>query len=462
MTHTSPINDLIQQTIRARVNRREIIRRGAALGLSASAIGALAARGVGAQGTPPAAAAPGGNEPTGPQVDRLIFWTRASPDDAGEPNLFSQMQARAQAYTDAIGTEIELVTVPNDDFRSRMSIAAPGGEGPDAFGPVAHDWIGEFALQQIALPIPDGAIENPGDFIPISLDLASVDGPLYAIPIFAESVALIYNQDMVPNPPTTWEELVTVATELTSGDTYGFGFPLLEQYHEGGFFLGFGSYIFPYENGVFITEDIGLDNPSGVQAATFLRDAYHQQQPPMPEAVIDRTNMHGVIEGMMESGQLAMTINGPWRENPLQQAGINYAVALLPSLPNGEPMQPFVGIQANLVSAFSEKQEAALDFINYLSGTDSVVELFKADQKVPARLSAQQSDVVSEDPNQPVWAAQLDFGKPMPNIAAMGQVWTPWGAAMDAIVPPNASDEEAQQYLSDAVEQIREAIERTQ
>jgi hypothetical protein len=33
---------------------------------------------------------------------------------------------------------------------------------------------------------------------------------------------------------------------------------------------------------------------------------------------------------------------------------------------------------------------------------------------------------------------------------------------MDAIIPPNASDEDAQQFLSDAVEQIREAIERTQ
>lgn len=97
MTNENHGQDIVQRTLRSRANRREIMRRGAALGLSASAIGALAARSAGAQGTPAAESAAGGNEPKGPQVDKLIFWTRASPDDAGDPNLFSQMQARAQA-----------------------------------------------------------------------------------------------------------------------------------------------------------------------------------------------------------------------------------------------------------------------------------------------------------------------------------------------------------------------------
>ncbi|MES4785057.1 MAG: maltose ABC transporter substrate-binding protein, partial [Nitrospiraceae bacterium] len=85
-----------------------------------------------------------------------------------------------------------------------------------------------------------------------------------------ESVALIHNKDLVPTPPTTWDELVSIATELTTGDVYGFAFPLLEQYHEGAFFMGFGSYIFRYENGTFDTEDIGLNNEGGVTAAKFL------------------------------------------------------------------------------------------------------------------------------------------------------------------------------------------------
>lgn len=452
----------INQLIRASSDRRAFLRRAAGLGLSATALSTLA-RGplpARAQGTPAAVAAPGGNEPKGPQVEKLVFWTRANPDDPGEPNVYTQLEAIGQAYRDAIGTEIEFVNVPDADFRNRMSIAAPGGEGPDVFGPIAHDWLGEFAIQQIALPIPDGAVPTPEDFLPVSFDLTRVDGTLYAIPVFVESVALIYNKDMVSEPPATWDELVATASELTNAEaeTYGFGFPLLEQYHEGGFFHGFGSYIFAYENGVFNTEDIGINNAGGVEAAKFLRDMYHQAQPPMPEAAIDRANMHGFQEGLMESGQLAMTINGPWRELNLRAAGINFGVATLPTLPNGEPMRPFVGVQAMVASAYGENQEAALDFIAFATGTNSAVQLFQAEPKPPARISAQQSETVQANPNTAVWAEQATLGIAMPNIAAMGSVWTPWGAAMDAIVAANAPDDQIQGLLDDAVAQIREAI----
>ena len=427
-----------------RASRRTVLRRAAALGAGASALAAFGGgvRTVRAQ------------DAKGPKVDKLLFWTRTNPDDPEYPSL----KAMADAYTAAIGTPIEIATVADADFRNKLSLSAPAGEVPDVFGPIAHDWIGEIAIQGIALEVPDEVISNKADFVPGSLDGATVEGKLAALPLFVESVALIYNKDMVPTPPATWEELVTIATELTSGDVYGFGFPLLEQYHEGAFFQGFGSYIFKYENGQFDTEDIGLNKPEGVAAAKFLRDMYNQQQPPLPEVAIDRTNMHGVQEGMMEEGQLAMTINGPWREPPLQAAGINYGVAKLPTLPNGQPMRPFLGFQFMLASAFSENQEAALDFVNFIASTNQVVELSKGWKKVPVRQSALDNEALKADPNVAVWVEQAADGIPMPNIPAMGQVWVPWGAAMDAIIPPNAPDDEIQGLLDNAVEQIQAAI----
>lgn len=455
---------LIDAFYKGRVDRRTMFRDGAALGLSAAALAAIGRNGV-HRAAAQEVAAGFANEPAGPQVEKLVLWTRASPDDPsqeGAPNLYQQLEAVGAAYTEKIGTVVELVNVPDDVFRSRMSLAAPAGEGPDVFGPVAHDWIGEFAIQEIALPIPEESIQGTEDFIPISFDLSRVDGILYALPVFGESVALIYNTDMVPTPPATWEELVATATGLTQGEVYGFGFPVLEQYHEGGFFHGFGGYIFPYADGAFDTTDVGLNNAGAVEAAKFLRDMYHNQQPPLPEVAIDRGNSQPAQEGMMEAGQIAMTINGPWRELPLIRAGINYSVAKLPTLPNGQPLLPFAGIQAMLVNAYSENQEAALDFISFATGTDSTVQLFAADRKVLARTSAQTSPTVAETPNIDVWAEQLGSATPMPNIPAMTQVWTPWGAAMDAIIPPNASDEDVQELLDNAVEQIKGAIEEFQ
>jgi maltose-binding protein MalE len=364
---------LVDDFLRGRTNRRELMRRAAGLGLSVPVIAALGS--VGARSA--AAQATGfGNTPKGPQVDKLVLWTRSTPD-APNNTEWQNLTNMASAYTEAVGTPIEMVTVPDADFKQKMGISAPGGAGPDIFGPIAHDWIGEFAIQGIALEVPESVIDGKDDVIPVAFEASTVEGKLYAMPIFVESVALIYNKDMVPTPPTTWADLVTMATGLTAGETYGFGFPLLEQYHEGAFFHGFGSYVFQYEAGVFNTEDIGLNNAGGVEASKFLRDMFHTQQPPMPAVAIDRTNQHLVQEGMMEAGQLAMTINGPWREAPLTTAGINYGVAKLPTLPNGQPMKPFLGVQVWGANAYSEKGEAALDFIALSSVTNRFVVQFK-------------------------------------------------------------------------------------
>lgn len=448
-----------------RDSRRTFLKQAGAAGVGAAVATGAMRQGLMAQDATPAApvaAMPGGNTPKGPKVDKLVFWTRASPDDTGNPNLYTQLKARADAYTATVGTQIDIQTVPDADFRTKMSQAAPGGQGPDVFGPVAHDWIGEFVVQHISLPLPDGVIESLDDIQAAAKTLSSVDGKLYGAPIELESVALIYNQDKVPTPPTTWDELVTMANGLNDGTNYGFGFPLLENYHEGGFVMGMGGYIFNYTNGTFDTSDIGLNNDGSVAAHEFMRDMFGKKMPEMPDVAIDRANMGTVQEGMMEAGQLYMTINGPWRESPLKAAGINYGVALLPTLPNGQPMKPFVGVQAMLASAYSKNQDAALDFLNFMTGTDSAIAYYAADHKAPARASALADPSVASDPWVNTWVQQATVGLPMPNIAVMSSVWTPWGGAVDAIIPPNASDDDTKKYLDGAVAQIQEAVQKAQ
>jgi arabinogalactan oligomer / maltooligosaccharide transport system substrate-binding protein len=439
-----------------KADRRELLRAAAALGLSAPAIAAL----VGAVTPKSAYAQDAGfnNTPKGPKVDKLVLWTRSSPD-APDNTEWQRLTTVTQAYTAAIGTPVELVTVPDADFKNKMGLSAPNGQGPDVFGPIAHDWIGEFAVQGIAAEIPEGLTEGADDIIQVAWDAANVEGKIYGVPIFVESVALIYNKDMVATPPTTWEELVTTATELTAGDVYGFGFPLLEQYHEGGFFNGLGGYVFSYEDGQFDIDDVGLNNEGGVAAAKLLRDMYHTQKPPMPAVAIDRANMHKAQEGMMESKQLAMTINGPWRESPLTKAGINYGVAKLPVLPGGSVMKPFLGVQMWSANSYSKNKDAALDLVAFLAGSNSVVEEYQGFIKAPVRQSVLTNPVITANPNIPVWTEQAADGVPMPNIPEMSSVWVPWGDAMDGIIPQNAPDDQVKTLLDNAVEQIKTAIE---
>jgi len=454
MVRTSSVDSLVSDIVAGRISRRQAIMTAAASGLSISALlGGVAVASAGAQATPAAFV------PQGPQVDGLLFWTRSSPD--ASVNEWDALNAAITAYTAAVGTPVELVTVPDGDFKQKMSQAAPAGDGPDVFGPIAHDWLGEFAVQKIAQSWTLEAIAGSSELSQPSLAAVSVDGQLYGVPLFSEALALMFNTDLVSEAPTTWDTLVAKATELTSGDQYGFVFPFIEQYYQGPFFFGFGSYVFKYADGAFDTADIGLNNEGGVNAAKFLRDMYYNQQPAMPEAILDQATAGGYIDGLFESGQAAMVIAGPWREPPVNAAGIPYAIATLPTLPNGNPLIPFVGFQAMCANAYSEKIAAAQDLVNYMGSAEGVSMMVAGFNKAPVRSTVTQA-AIDLNPNFEQWIAQAEVGVPMPNIPAMSKVWEPWGAAMTGILVNNVADDEVQALLDDAVATIDTEIKRSQ
>lgn len=459
---------MVDQVLSGKLSRREALRRAAGLGVAAAFASALFAAGGGVAGAQGA----GAYTPKGPKVDKLVFWTRSSKDTS--KNEWDALQKAADNYTKAIGTKIDLVTVPDADFRSKLSIAAPSGNGPDVFGPLAHDWIGEIAYQKIAKVWP--SLPNQDDFSQQALQLVSLPvsetggtpAPgaaakvdIYALPLFTEALALVYNKDMVSEAPKTWDEVLSQAKDLTKGGNYGFAFQILTQYYEGPFFFAEGSYIFKQSNGIFDTADVGLNNAGGVAAARALRDMYYKKAPEMPEGVLDQANAGQILPGMMQAGQLAMTIDGPWSVPPLKDAGVNVGVAPLPTWTNGKPLTPFLGIQAMLVNAYGKQVEAATDFVSFMGSTDQVVPMSVGFHKAPARASATDA-AVKASPDFEAWIAQTKNANPMPNIPAMQKVWTPWGDAMVGILQKQASDAQVKQLLDTAVTQIKKNIQQSQ
>lgn len=440
-----------------KLNRRSAVVATAAAAAAAK-FGSVAAQDAtpAADASPAAVAAPTQYEPQGPQVEKLVFWTRSSPDSS--PNEFNALTAVSEKYTEYTGTPVELVTVPDGDFRTRLSLAAPAGDGPDIFGPVAHDWIGQLALQEIAAATSEADLVGFEDISDLIKTAITFDGQLYGYPLFSESLVLFHYTDIIPEAPTTWDELVTEATEATTGDQWGFAFEPVQQYYQGPFIHAFGGYIFGHhEDGTPNYEDIGLNNEGSVEAAKFIRDMFNNQIPPLPEDVIDQANAGGFIDGLDEAGLLGMRIIGPWRAPALRDAGVPFQMALLPAAPNGEPLQPFSGIQVMQINAFGEQQEAALDLLNYMGSVEGVNLMWQGFGKPPVHESLRES-VMETDPNMVVVWDQVAGAVPMPNIPQMDQVWQPWGDAMVGIVSQNVSDEEVQALLDTAVEQIKANI----
>jgi multiple sugar transport system substrate-binding protein len=119
---------------------------------------------------------------------------------------------------DATYPNIQLTnTTIGDPYATNLITQFGAHNPPDTFwvnGDVATDWI----KQGFLLPLDDYIAKTGLDmtkFYPGYQDtFKGADGKTYGIAKDGNTIAMAYNTDLVPNPPKTLEELVTLATSL--------------------------------------------------------------------------------------------------------------------------------------------------------------------------------------------------------------------------------------------------------
>lgn len=367
---------------------------------------------------------------------KLIVWC----DETRAPAL----QAAAKDFTEVYNILVEVVEVPFNDIRSKLVVTGPTGEGPDVIiGP--HDWIGELVFSGLLEPILLPA-DLLAQFDPASLEAFSWGGQLYGLPYATECVALIYNKDLVPEVPATFEELVKLAKVLTDPGKGQYGF-LIQQpdpYHNFPLQSAYGGYVFgATPQGTLDPCDIGLDSEGAIKGAKLLDRL-------VKEGIFFAGVDYQTVTGLFNEGLLAMFIGGPWTLPGIQAAGINYGVAKIPPIEGNTP-RPFIGVQGFMVSAFSKNKLLANLFLkDFLATKEIMLLIYERGQRPPAYLPALQE--LADNPDIQAFAASAVDGIPMPKIPEMASVWNAWSDAWDFIVSQKLSPEEA---MHNAANQIR-------
>ncbi len=100
-------------------------------------------------------------------------------------------------------------------------------------------------------------------------DAVRYNGKLIAYPIAVEALSLIYNKDLLPNPPKTWEEIPALDKELKAKGKSALMFNLQEPYFTWPLIAADGGYAFKYENGKYDIKDVGVDNAGAKAGLTF-------------------------------------------------------------------------------------------------------------------------------------------------------------------------------------------------
>ncbi len=369
----------------------------------------------------------------------LTVWTTF-----GDQSL-EWLQQEAASFSSGFGVDVELVNIDLNEARQQMLLSAPEGEAADLLVGVPHDQIGEMAAGGVLADMSSYATSGYLADLSEQARLAyTFSGKLFGLPMFVEGPTLIVNNDLVSEVPATYEDLIAVAQELTTTDTFGFMYDIGNFYFSYNWIHTPGGYVFGRGAGDLDPSDVGLASEGAVAGAQMIKDLRFEY------GLIPAGTDYNVANGLFIDGALGMIYNGPWAISQYREAGIDVSVVPMPPMADGTEWSGFMGVQGVLMNEFSTQKVNAANFAKWLTRPDAQVSLAELSGRIPASQSAVAQ--VADDPVIAGFGASLVNAEPMPNIPEMGQVWGPAGNALAVILESADSDVDA--ALEQAVAEI--------
>jgi arabinogalactan oligomer / maltooligosaccharide transport system substrate-binding protein len=356
------------------------------------------------------------------------------------------LRDQAASFTAGFGVPVNVVQIAFGDMEATILRAAPQGEAADVFHGVAHDWVGNLATAGVLADMSGYATSAYLADLAEQARLAfTFAGRLFGLPTNVEGPALFVNTDLVPNPPATYEEMIELAQELTTADTFGYMIDAGNFYFAYVYFRTFGGAVFGRDAmGSLDPTDVQLANEGAVRGVQELKDLRYRY------GLVPSGADYGVGNGLFVDGRLAMWYTGPWETANYVNAGLNFTVMPIPPLADGTEFGGFMGVQGITVNQFSTNKVDAANFAKWITRSAAQVSLAEVTSRIPASQAA--VALVADDPVIAGFGRALQTAEPMPNIPQMGQVWGPAGNALSVIMENADSDIEA--ALQQAVNEI--------
>ncbi len=367
--------------------------------------------------------------------NRIIIWHQMRVDE----RLILADQLR-QFMADHPGVRVEEIYKETEELRSGFIVAAIAGQGPDlVYGP--SDQVGPFEVMGIIAPLET---LFPKEFLDAFLPtgLTYYKGHLYQIADkLGNHLTLIYNRDILPEPPRTMDELVEVGRSITrdlDGDGKPDRYALTWNYTEPFFFVpfmtGFGGWVMTDDGQPTLNSQGTIDGLKFIQE---LRDRYR---------IIPNEADYNIADILFKDGKAAMIVNGDWSWAGYRKAGVNFGVAPLPYVEQtGRWCSPMVSPKGYSLNANvpAEKRALVVNLLTFLMQPDVQLQTARALWTMPTRREAVASEFVQTDPILKNSALQIERGRPMPVVPELRAIWDSMRPSYQAVLGGAKTPEEA-------------------
>ncbi|WP_159650566.1 maltose/maltodextrin ABC transporter substrate-binding protein MalE [Vibrio atypicus] len=338
-------------------------------------------------------------------------------------------------------TGVKVIVQHPESLEARFEKVAAKGMGPDIIF-WAHDRFGGYAEAGLLKEV-NPSQEFKDKLVDFSWDAVTVNGKLMGYPMAIEAPSLIYNKDLLPEPPKTWEELANIHKKMQAENKTAIMWDVKNAYFTWPMISSGGAYAFEKVAGGYNGAKTGVNNEAGIKGLQFLVDMVNQ-------GVVNPDMDYSVSEAAFTKGETAMTINGPWSWGNLDKMGVNYGVAVLPTL-NGGKGNPFVGVLSAGINAASPNGDLAVEFLENYLFVDDALKVMNDDKPLGAVTLKSFQNILEQDDRIKATMTNAENGEIMPNIPQMTAYWFAEGAAIDNAMQGKQSVKDA---LDTAAKQI--------
>ncbi|SDT79812.1 extracellular solute-binding protein [Actinoplanes derwentensis] len=383
----------------------------------------------------------------------LTWWDTS--DAKNEGPVFQELIKKFSAEFPNV--RINYQSVPFADAQNKFKTAAAAKTGAPDILRAEVAWVPEFASLGYLYSL-DGSdlTADAADYNPAALASTKLDGKTYGVPQVTDSLALLYNKDLVEKAgveiPKTWAELKTAARTVkqkTGADGLYLNpagyFTLPFLYGEGGDLVDTAA------------KSIVVNSAPNVAGLKIAKDLIDSGAAVKPSA----TDGYNTMMTLFKEKKIAFIINGPWEVGNVKSApdfgGVeNLGVAPVPagSVRAGTPIGGHDYVVWSGVP--QEKAAAAVAFIKFMNSAESQAFLAGKLGLLPTRKSAYEIDTVEND-------AVISAFKPV-SETAVSRPWIPEGGqffgALDQLAtevlvqdadPKTALDAVAAKYKAEVV-----------
>ena len=336
-------------------------------------------------------------------------------ESLGGPDEFIK-QAGAAYTAKHPNVTIKFVNVELGDATGQIALDGPAGVGADLFA-APHDKLGELVTGGHVAPTVNASAVK-ADVLGACATALTYNGTMYGYPVSAETYALFYNRNLISDSevPTTWEGLASWVKNFNAANPskYGFVMDVGNGYYTILFTTANGNRLFgPSGTDTTNTRLNNADAVKGMQFFQSLRSVLN-----VPAADLGTST----CDAAFQAGQAAMHITGLWNVVNFENAGIDFGVAAIPSLPGeSTPAATFSGTRAMFVSNYSDHPEEAADFAQFLLTPEMQQLRFNLTGAMPSIDTSVSSKYMAG------FLKQLDYAFPMPSIPEMAAFWDTMG-----------------------------------